>query len=227
MTGELIVSPADLRPGDLMIGPIGGAVGVGTRVGHLWLGKRFRVGKVSADHMAIVTGVDIVDGMTEIRMVEAMPSGARVWMGLASERWTTGHAYVRIPEDYPGQAADAAAVAMLMAEVEVPYSFASYLALAAWRRGLKVEALGEWIKRERIYLRRDGGLLPSTVQLPAEAICSVLADQAWTRVGKQVMTGVAPMAVVPGELAEQLLSMPGATWCLPSGSLAEARSWVV
>lgn len=211
-----------------MIGPIGGAVGLGTRLGHLWLGKRFRVGSVSADHMAMVVGVDTAGAREPVlRMVEAMPSGARVWTGLASERWTAGHAYVRLPEDYPGQGAAAAELAVLMADVGVPYSFASYLALAAWRRGLKVGALGEWIKRERTYPRRDSSGESSSVQLPAEAICSVLMDQAWTRVGKQVMTGVAPMAVIPGELAEELLSTPGATWGLPHGSLAKARSWTV
>jgi hypothetical protein len=48
--------------------------------------------------------------------------------------------------------------------------------------------------------------------LPCEAICSVLADQAWTLAGHRVMQGVAHQAVTPGAMAGQLWCRSGTTW---------------
>lgn len=233
MTPTLISSPADLRPGDIMLGPIGGAVGLGVKLGQLWLGERFRLGRVSIDHAAIVTGVD-TDGVRSpvVHMVEAMPSGARQVSVIAPERWTDRHAYVRLPEDYAGQAEDAATIARLMVQERVPYSFASYAALGAWRWGLKVDRLERWINRRRpgkaVQLRSSSiGGYPS-VSLPCEAICSVLVEQCWTLAGKKVMEDVRPQAVTPGALAGQLLSYTGAVWALPRFSpQLPARSWEV
>jgi hypothetical protein len=226
----LISTPADLRPGDIMLGPIGGAVGLGVKLGQLWLGERFRVGRVSIDHAAIVTGVD-TDGVRSpvVHMVEAMPTGARQVSVIAPERWTDRHAYVRLPEDYPGQAKDAATIARLMVQEEVPYSFASYAALGAWRWGLKVDRLERWINRRRPEIRYFGADgLGKGVQLPCEAICSVLVEQCWTLAGKKVMEDVRPQAVTPGALAGQLLSRPGVVWSLPRFSpQLPARSWEV
>jgi hypothetical protein len=231
VTEELIMSPADLRPGDIMLGPIGGAVGLGVGLGLLWLGDVHRLGRRSFRHAAIVTEVDPF-GEPWLQMVEAMPSGARVWEGPARERWTDRHAYVRLPEDYAGQAQDAAAVARLMVREGVDYSFLSYLALGAWRWGLKAEPLERWLDRRRppVDFRRVGphpGQL-SSIQLPCEAICSVLVDQCWSLAGKRVMDGVARQCVTPGALAGQLLSRSGVTWSLPTaGPSVAARSWVV
>jgi hypothetical protein len=154
-------------------------------------------------------------------IVEAMPSGARLVELRQATHWTPRHAYVRLPEDWPGQAADAAAIARAM--VGTPYSFASYAALAAWRLGLRAERLERWINRRRPAERVEtpaGG--PAHVgflmaPLPAEAICSVLVDQAWTLAGKQVMPhGTRPQIVTPGALARHLLTRtPDVEWMWP------------
>jgi hypothetical protein len=216
-------SPADLRPGDLGFGPIHGAAGALVNAGQLLLGEGFHVGRLDIRHVFVVVDVqpglislsgDETDVPPIVHVVEAMPSGAcEVWM---TGRWTPEYAYVRLPEDYPGQAEDAAAIARAM--IGTPYSFASYAALAAWRFGLKAKRLEAWIDRRQ---RRKKILFPGlaatmAVELPCEAICSVLADQAWSLTGKKIMEGVAHQCVTPGALAARLLEMEGAEWIWPS-----------
>jgi len=162
-------------------------------------------------------------------VVEAMPSGARlVTIGSVANpvtgvdnRWTPEYAYVRLPEDYFGQGSDAAAIARAM--IGTPYSFASYAALAAWRFGWKTPRLERWINRRRPAVRMelhspDDWSRSADVALPCEAICSVLADQAWSLAGKSVMQGVAHQCVTPGALASRLLTYPGAQWIWPGYS---------
>lgn len=217
---------SDLRSGDIGFTSIPGAVGLGISLGELILGDGFRIGKLDVRHVFVVTkGVDlpgpdgyIKDG-SAAQCVEAMPSGAvETWF--AQDRWTPEYAYVRLPEDYPGQAADAAAIARAM--IGTPYSFASYAALAAWRFGWKTPRLEAWIDRRREpdgighgYVSHKTGVRLAP-WLPAEAICSVLADQAWALTGKQVMPkGTPHQCVTPGALARALLEMPGARWMWP------------
>jgi len=152
------------------------------------------------------------------RVVEAMPDGARECD--AGNRWTDQYAYVRLPEDYPGQAGDAAAIARAM--IGTPYSFASYAALAAWRFGIKAKRLETWINRrqEKSWMLNDREPYSHEVHLPCEAICSVLADQAWSLTGKKIMEGVAHQCVTPGALAGRLLTMPGAQWFWPGRDAA-------
>ena len=176
------------------------------------------------------------------KAVEAMPSGAReVHIG---NRWTSDYAYVRLPEDYASQAEDAAAIARAM--IGTPYSFASYAALAYWRftalfmrkvlgsttwRGQDRPGMGNkleaWIDRRKPFTPVPGfqgkpdaiGVHMENTQmaLPCEAICSVLADQAWSLTGKKIMQGVAHQCVTPGALARTLLTQtPGAQWFWPS-----------
>ena len=224
-----INSPADLRPGDIMFGPIGGAVGLGVALGQLALGEGFHVGKLSIRHVGIVveagsysqdreTGTGRIVGP---RLVQAMPHGAEEIGMTAATHWTPEHAYVRLPEDYPGQAEDAAAIARLMVREKVAYSLASYAALAAWHWGLKADRLEAWIERRRSVDPLDwpygppGRLRsgrPWSQQLPVEAICSVLVDQAWSLAGKRVMAGTAHQAVTPGAMAGQLMTRRGAVW---------------
>lgn len=219
MTDE-IRSLADLRPGDLLFGPIGGLVPglfpVG--VGQALLGEVFRAGRLSVRHVGVVThctGDEL--GPPVVRIVQAMPRGAEEISVTAETHWTDRCAYARLPEDYPGQAEDAAQVARLFVHSEVPYSFASYLALAAWRFGWKAERLAKWIDRRRppywapVELPGWHGKL-GPIALPAEAICSVLADQAWTLAGKDVVTGTRSQIVTPGMLATQLWRRPGVIW---------------
>lgn len=222
-----IQSLADLRPGDIMFGPIGGAVGVGVGLGQMILGEGWSVGPLKIRHVGIVVEpVKLLLGPAEIqsmpKLVQAMPGGAEeIEMGQATH-WTPRHAYVRLPEDWPGQAADAAAIARLMVSAGVAYSFASYAALAAWKLGLSTPRLEKWIGRRRhgaIELPRwSGGLEghPRGGRLPMEAICSVLVDQAWTLAGKKIMHNVPHQCVTPGALATRLLtSTEGASWAFP------------
>lgn len=206
-----MTSISDLRPGDLGFGPVGGWFQAPDVIGQFILGEGFAVGDVQVGHVFVVTG--------PVTAVEAMPGGA-IEVSIP-ERWTSRFAYVRLPEDYPGQAIDAAAIARAM--IGTPYSFASYVALAAWRFGLKTKRLESWIDRRRepieMELRsQDESPTPMArdIRLPAEAICSVLADQAWALTGKQVMPAGTPhQCVTPGALAKALLEMDGAKWMWP------------
>ena len=220
---------ADLRPGDIMFGPIGGAVGLGVGLGQLTLGEGFRVGGRSIRHVGIVTQAGYAwelrrEASTPPRLVQAMPSGAEEVEMRDETHWTPRHAYVRLPEDYPGQGEDAAAIARLMVAEGVSYSFASYAALAAWHWGWKTPRLEKWIGRTRDPLplnwpsgRQDAVTGHLGVRLPVEAICSVLVDQAWSLAGKRVMVGVPHQVVTPGAMAGQLLEREGARWAWPKG----------
>lgn len=161
--------------------------------------------------------------ITAPRLVQAMPHGAEEIEIREDSHWTPRHAYARLPEDWPGQAADAAAIARIMAEEGVAYSFASYAALALWRWGVKTPRLEGWIDR-----RRPGAVtLPSWSsgpsaplypgqtrggRLPCEAICSVLVDQSWTLAGKRVVEGTRPQVVTPGMMAGQLWRRRDVVW---------------
>lgn len=242
---EEINSLEDVRPGDIMFGPIGGLVGLGVGLGQLALRDAFRIGRLSVRHVGIVveasralgpgrvlrhneTGVyygpttlrrtlpkgdytEYPNGViTAPRLVQAMPHGAEEIEMSQDTHWTPRHAYVRLAEDYPGQAEDAAAIARLMVREGVAYSFGSYAALAAWRWGIKTPRLERWIGRRNYPTPlhwASGHRVPDqgkTVALPMEAICSVLVDQAWTLAGKEVMHGIRPQVVTPGAMAVQL-----------------------
>lgn len=212
-------SLADLRPGDLMFANIGGIVpGVfPVKLGQLMLGERVRLGPLSIDHVGVVVeGAKSLyregSGWNHRRLVQAMPGGAEEIELNSQRHWTPQVAYARLPEDYPGQALDAAAIARAM--IGTPYSFASYAALAAWRWGFRAEHLARWIDRRRPEQVADKPTgVATAVALPAEAICSVLADQAWTLAGKQVMPhGTRSQIVTPGALALALWRTPGVTW---------------
>lgn len=237
-----IASLADLRPGDVMFGPIGGIVPglfpVG--VGQALLGETFHVGRLSIRHVGIVVeqqpclSVGCAASM-HTRLVQAMPHGAEEITMTPETHWTDRHAYVRLPEDYPGQAADAAAIARLFVTERVSYSFASYAALAAWKYGLKTPKLEAWIGRRRPEIldvsSHEPALLarsePIEVRLPCEAICSVLADQAWTLAGHRVMQDVAHQAVTPGAMAGQLWCRAGTTWGGKGLTAQDTHAWRV
>lgn len=238
---DKINSLSDLRPGDLFFGPIGGAVGLGVGLGQALLGEGWSVGPLKIRHVGIVVeAADPVGNLPETaytyvggpvrgeakeyrppRLVQAMPGGAEEIEMTPERHWTSKCAYVRLPEDYPGQALDAAAIARLMVAEGVAYSPASYLALALWHWGWETERLEAWIGRRRPpgpEMRRQGpwpGQL-HTPSLPMEAICSVLVDQAWTLAGKSVMIGTPKQVVTPGALAGRLLfETKDAQWSFP------------
>ena len=223
MTG--INGLGDLRPGDICFTRIGGFVPgiVPVGLGQLMLGERVRIGRLRFDHVGIVVqaamdGLVSLGGhafgapMTPPRMVQAMPDGAEEIDLRQDTHWNPWTVYARLPEDYPGQGADAAAAARKMVEVGVDYSFASYAMLAAHRYGIKTPRLEARIARRRrttrIQFRR--GLVAR--ELPVEAICSVLVDQAWTLADHKVMHGVSPQVVTPGGLGMQLWHNPAVEW---------------
>jgi hypothetical protein len=224
---EVIRSLADLRPGDIMFSNIGGIVpGVfPVKLGQLLLGERVRIGRLSFDHVGIVVQEDRSVGRIgdaamvwrPPRLVQAMPGGAEEIALVAKTHWTDTVAYCRLPEDYPGQADDAAAIARLFVSERVRYSFLSYGALAVFKWGRKFgvegERLAKWIRRTRPATTWE---IPShhttsrhRISLPVEAICSVLVDQCWTLAGKEVITGTRPQIVTPGMLAMQWWNRPG------------------
>jgi hypothetical protein len=209
---------ADLRPGDICFTKIGGFVPgvVPVGLGMLLLGERVRLGPISVDHVGIVT-----EAAPFPQMVQAMPEGAEEIRMTQDKHWNAWTAYARLPEDWPGQADDAAAIARLMVDEGVDYSFASYVVLAAHLRGLDTPRLNARIARtgDRVKLPRwsNGPPLDATQRqrggfLPVEAICSQLVDAAWTLAGKEVMRGVRPQVVTPGGLALQLWNREGVEW---------------
>jgi hypothetical protein len=227
---DQINSLADLRPGDLMFAnQAPGGAKLLVAAGEALLHESFVIGELNVGHVGVVTaavgaGLEYFSGPSPARLVQAMPRGAEEIELTPAKHWNAGHAYVRLPEDYPGQAADAAAIARLFVSERVPYSFASYAALAAWRYGLTVPRLEHWIDRRQEW---DADRLPSgrlmgvddddteiehPHGLPQEAICSVLADQAWSLAGKRVMQGVAHQAVTPSAMAGQLWRREGVIW---------------
>jgi hypothetical protein len=207
--GPTIKSLADVRPGDICFTNIGGLVpGVfPVKLGMLALGERVRIGRLSVDHVLIVTRAGR-------RAVQAMPRGAEVVRLTEEKHWNDRTAFVRLPEDYAGQRLDAARIAVEFVDAGVRYSFASYLALALWRYGRHTERLEAWIDRRQPArsVALPGRGYRVSVRPPVEAICSVLADQAWSMVGHRVVQGVAKQAVTPGRLAMELWHRKGAIW---------------
>jgi hypothetical protein len=212
----------DVRPGDMYIGNIGGAVGVGVALGEIVIGDGFRIGQLSARHIGIVTEAGdptTVDGepAKRPRMAQAMPGGAEIIDLTPWGHWTPKSVFIRLPEDYPGQALDAAAVAVAMVEAGVAYSPLSYGAIALAWRGIDPPSLLRWINRRGpvqdlagMHKASPGMALGTlSVRMPLEAICSVFFDQAWTLVGKQVMPeGTPAQLVTPGGLARAWFRAP-------------------
>jgi len=232
----------EVQPGDIALGPIGGLVGAGVGLGQLVLGEGFAVGPLKIRHARIVVKASetlppgsMYDGqpyptgvITAPVGVEAMPSGARTVKMMLDNAWTSSWAYFRLAEDYPGQAQDAAAIALAM--VGTPYSWLSYAALALWRltswgtlkatgtrnplgegRPGLANRLERWINRRREPHYIGGPEFHNSEyrepRLPCEAICSVLVDQSWSLTGKKIMEGVPHQVVTPGALAARLLRM--------------------
>lgn len=240
-TETLITRAEDLRPGDLFLGPIGGLVGLGVGLGQLTLGEGFRTGTLSIRHAGILTEAAKVtaDGfwISGPKLAQAMPSGAEVVPFDFADHWTDRCAWVRLPEDYAGQGADAAFIARLMVQEGVGYSFLTYPALAALKLGVAAPGLQRYVDRREARLDPE---LPSgrtteagdrryPLDLPRRAICSRFVDYAWSATGKEVLEHTRPGVATPGMLADQLSYRPLVTWCRPrsGGKAIPARSWVV
>jgi hypothetical protein len=165
-------------------------------------------------------------------MAQAMPSGAEVVHLDPAKHWTERCAYVRLPEDYPGQAQAAANVAKMMVLAGVGYGFLSYPALGAYKVGIRNERLRAWINRRQPVIAADwpaDWCTPRVMKtgLPVEAICSDFDDQAWSLAGKELVDGTHPQAVTPGLLADVLSDLDGAVWARPRGANLPARTWQI
>ena len=243
---RLITTPQDLRAGDMFLGPIGGLVGFGVGLGLDILGEAFKAGTLDIRHAGMIVeasknnpdrATTYIDGpqgplYQPPLLAQAMPSGAEVVPLSLEHHWNERCAYVRLPEDYPGQAEDAAAVALAMVKAGVGYGWLSYPALAAYKVGIRNEALRGWINRRQppTVLRNPDGtarLSVGEIRLPVEAICSVFNDQAWSLVGKDLVDDTHPQAVTPGLLADVLSDLDGAIWARPRGLNLPARTWRV
>jgi hypothetical protein len=248
MPGRLITTMQDLRPGDMFLGPIGGLVGAGVSLGLDILGEAFRSGTLDIRHAGIIVEAakgnpdrptTYVEGPTgplyqPPLLAQAMPSGAEIVPLSMEHHWTERCAYVRLPEDYLGQALDAAYVARLMVQHNVGYGWLSYPALTAYKIGIRNQGLRAWINRRQgpitvtLPSNLDAPMPVHTVlQLPVEAICSVFNDQAWSLVGKDLVDDTHPQAVTPGLLGDVLSDLHGAVWARPRGVNLPARTWRV
>jgi hypothetical protein len=217
-----IASLDDVRPGDLIFTAISEpfAASLLVKLGMLALAERVRIGRRSFDHVVVVTEAAVPDqswvegGMTRPVGVQAMPRGAERVELTPAKHWTDRTAVVRIPESYSGQGLDVAEIAKLFAREQVPYSFLTYVRLAAWRFGWKTPRIEARLDRRSPAVRVElpGRGYPIAVRLPAEVICSGLGDQCWTLTGKKVVEGVAKQSVTPGKLVMSLWRYPGAIW---------------
>lgn len=235
-TRPTIASLDDVRPGDIIFTEISEpwAASLLVKLGMLALAERVRIGRRSFDHVIVVTeaarwaddgpSATYVEGPRHDKPrrqrlmgpigVQAMPRGAERIELSSAKHWTDRTAVVRIPEGYPGQALDVAEVAKLFAREQVPYSFLTYVRLAAWRFGWKTPRIEARLDRRlpatRVYF--PGRKYAVAVRLPAEVICSGLGDQSWTLTGRKIVEGVAKQSVTPGKLVMTLWRYPGAIW---------------
>jgi hypothetical protein len=230
----IITKIQDVRVGDIFLGPIGGLTGAAIGLGEFLMDGGFRVGTVDVRHAGIVVTaepglsypdppLDYPDGtpypagvLDHFELAQAMPKGAETTVMTYAKHWNDRCLYARLPEDYPGQAQDAAAIARLMVSEGLAYSFASYAALAAWHWGISTPKLEAWIGRRRdtavMYPSHSpwAGGADKGVILPVEAICSVFVDQAWSLTGKKIFDDGRPhQCVTPSQLAQRLLSTDG------------------
>jgi hypothetical protein len=223
---EVITRLEEVRPGDIYLGPVGGWFGPVIGAGELLVDGGFHVGPLDVRHIGIVVEASDYVGpeLAPPRLAQAMPGGAEIVDMTYDQHWTAKCAYARLPEDYPGQAGDAATIARLMVQEGVGYSYGSYPALAAWHWGLSTPRLEAWIGRRREPTVLKGSTpdgpqpWPWVVSLPVEAICSVFADQAWSLTGKKIFQDGRPhQCVTPSQLGQRLLfGLENVTWGWPA-----------
>lgn len=214
----MTVTLADLQPGDLQFGPIGGLVpGVfPVAAGQLLLADRKarltwrRWRKIR--HCGVVTEVYDVEhvGARRPRLVQAMPQGAEEIELRADPHWTDQYVYVRPAYDFPLDQAGRAAWAA-RGYIGTPYNFLTYGALAARKLGF---AVSDRLLRKWISTRKD-------------MMCSQLVDQCLADAGFHVFDdGRLPQDVVPAELFRALVDAPGTRYVVPGMSAwAEAPSY--
>lgn len=220
-----MITLADVRPGDIVFGPIGGLVpGVfPVGVGQLLLADRKarlswrRWWKIR--HVLIVTqeqgaGLEYFSGPSAPKAVQAMPHGAEEIELRTDRHWTKDYVYVRPAYitaemmgvgdmDSHGGAHQGRTVAQAArGYIGTPYNFLTYGKLAArkFRLVLAERTLEKWISTRK------------------DMMCSQLADQCLADAGFHIFDdGRLPQDVVPSELYRKLRQLPGTQWMVPGG----------
>lgn len=209
---------ADLRPGDLMFGPIGGFVPGVLPVGAGQVLLATRKDRLSwrcwwkVRHVGVVVqaaGLTLIPGpqpriLTAPRLVQAMPRGAEEIEMTPARHWTAEYVYIRPAYDLEPYGLDHWNQSLEVARfarryVGTPYNFLTYGALAA----------------SALHLPISRHLLRKWISTRHDMMCSQLADQALADADFHVFDdGRLPQDVVPAELFRKLLSMPG-KYCVP------------
>jgi hypothetical protein len=226
-----MIALADVRPGDVVFGPIGGLVPGVFPVGAGQILLADRKARLSwrrwwkIRHVLVVTeeasggyedrstpGQAHVVGIGP-KAVQAMPGGAEEIELTAAWHWTKDYVYVR--PAYRTDASElefaqaAAVAAAARSYIGTPYNFLTYGKLAAGHLhlGLTERTLRKWISTRK------------------DMMCSQLADQCLADAGFYVFDdGRLPQDVVPSELYLKLLGMPGTQWWIP-GRDGEFENW--
>lgn len=213
---------ADLRPGDIGFGPIGGAAGLGIQAAEqvaelISVPRDFKSWREwrEIEHVGTVTqaassGFELTPhgahGVGPM-FAQAEPPGYQE-IELGAEHWTARWVYLRPnysplcvgPAAAPGvsQADTVARLAQWMCQQRIPYGWEDYAAIAGHRLGVKSARLDAFIAR----------VGPSG--LPQRAICSQGVDAQLTLSGglvdgKVFDDGRLPQDVMPIELLIRLL----------------------
>jgi len=181
---------AEVQPGTIIFGPIGGIVpglfpvGVGQ-----WLLKASRRETFKIRHVLVC--VEGAGGGHGPKAVQAMPHGAEE-IELTEKHWDSRYIYVMPNYPEPGQQYDVAREARELKGT--PYSFSDYVALT-------------------VHAAQDRGYVPIEQRSSVERwvastghmICSQLADEAMRRAGFHVFDdGRLPQDVMPAALYDGL-----------------------
>lgn len=199
---------ADLRPGDLMFGPIGGFIPGVIPVGAGQIVLATRKARLSwrrwwkVRHVGVVVRAEGLNGRNAPRLVQAMPSGAEEIEMTAERHWTAEYVYLR--PNYKSEYTSPAVATAARGYVGTPYNFLTYGKLAASALHLPTGLLRKWISTRH------------------DMMCSQLADQALADAGFHVFDDERlPQDVVPAELFRALLEMPGTKMLVPGQSWIE------
>lgn len=223
MTDELSTL-ADLRPGDIGFGPIGGIAGPGVRLGELLVAPfdhwtSFREWKFVQHCGTVTQAAHARDGLSDRgfgpMFAQAEPRGYQE-IELGAGHWNAQWVYLRPNYAEPmtgtrystgekillgiGQADNVAAIARRMVRKQIPYGFEDYAAIGGHRAGIHLKDLDDFIAR----VDADGD--------PYRAICSQGVDGQLTASGGLVDGHVfndnrLPQDVTPSELYLRLLQI--------------------
>lgn len=215
---------ADLRPGDIQFGPIGGFIPGVLPVGAGQIVLATRKARLSwrrwwkVRHVGVVVANDLPYERGGKRLVQAMPPGAEEIPMTPERHWRADYVYLR--PDYQRWLNPASLVNLAYKEAEygfdvaeaargyvgTPYNFLTYgkLAASALHLPISTAVLKRWISTRH------------------DLMCSQLADQALMDAGFHVFDdGRIPGDVVPAELFRSLLEMPGTKMLVPGQNWIE------